>query len=43
VGGAVLKYNGMSDVVSKTVRHEGFFGLYKVRTSRSSPIAVPTL
>jgi hypothetical protein len=29
LGGVKLKYNGMWDVVTKTVRHEGFFGLYK--------------
>lgn len=33
VGGVELKYHGMVDVVVKTVRHEGFFGLYKVRCS----------
>ena len=29
LGGVALKYTGMWDVLSKTVRHEGFFGLYK--------------
>jgi len=29
VGGAAARYTGMSDVLSKTYRNEGFRGLYK--------------
>jgi hypothetical protein len=39
LGGVALKYNGMWDVLSKTVRHEGFFGLYKVQHSPHLPAA----
>jgi hypothetical protein len=41
LGGVALKYNGMWDVLSKTVRHEGFFGLYKARLCWTLS-AVPT-
>lgn len=30
VGGKPMKYGGMTDVLCKTYRHEGFRGLYKV-------------
>ena len=29
MGGAPVKYNGMLDVISKTIQREGFRGLYK--------------
>lgn len=29
MGGAPLKYNGMFDVIRKTVQHEGIRGMYK--------------
>ena len=32
VGGGRLKYCSMTDVIVKTVKHEGFLGLYKVFT-----------
>lgn len=39
MGGAPLKYNGMFDVIRKTVKHEGIRGMYKGLTPNLMKIA----
>ena len=41
VGGNPIKYSGMVDVFSQTLRNEGVAGLYKVRPPRGAPAPPP--